>query len=172
MVNPRTGQAMARVVLETPDWVNVVALTPELEVVVVRQYRFGSQTVTTEIPGGMVDGTETHEQAARRELLEETGYSARRWSYLGAVQPNPAFQDNLCHHWLAEKATKEAEPALEGGEDIRIGTMSLAELADALRDGRISHSLVVSAVCRVLDLRSEPSRHLWRRDGYPGARGA
>ncbi len=153
MENPRTGRAMRRVVLETPDWINVVAITPERRIVVVRQYRFGVGAVRTEIPGGMVDAGETPEEAARRELLEETGYTAPRWTYLGCVEPNPAFQDNLCHHWLAEDARPTHAPRLDGGEDIVIDTMNPEEMTDAIATGEIRHSLVISAVCRVLDLR-------------------
>src|SRR5262245_27160804 len=65
--NPRTGQVLRRLVLDTSDWVNVVALTPERRVVVVRQYRFGTGTVTTEIPGGVIDRGEAPVAAARRE---------------------------------------------------------------------------------------------------------
>ena len=101
LVNPRTQQPMDRLVLETPDWVNVVALTEDEQLILVQQYRFGTSNVTTEIPGGMVDRGEAHADAAQRELREETGYAARTWTYLGAVEPNPAFHDNLCHHWLA-----------------------------------------------------------------------
>ncbi len=153
MENPRTGQAMERVRLRTPDWVNVIALTPEREVLIVRQFRFGSREVSTEIPAGMVDPGEQHGEAARRELLEETGYAAERWTYLGSVEPNPAFHDNRCHHWLAQDARRVAEPAPEGGEDIRMTRIPLEQLREMILAGQIDHSLVVSAACRVLDLR-------------------
>ena len=153
MRNPRTGLAMERVTLETPDWVNVIALTPKREVLIVRQYRFGSHRVSTEIPAGMVESGESHGQAARRELLEETGYATERWTYLGSVEPNPAFHDNRCHHWLAEDARRVAEPAPDGGEDIRLARLPLETFHAMLLDGRIDHSLVVSAASRVLDLR-------------------
>ncbi|MCB0217579.1 MAG: NUDIX hydrolase [Chloroflexi bacterium] len=153
MRNPRTGRAMERVTLETPDWVNVMALTPEREILIVRQYRFGSHRVSTEIPAGMVEADESHEQAARRELLEETGYAAERWTYLGSVEPNPAFHDNRCHHWLAEGARRVTDPAPDGGEDIRLVRMPLDTFHAMLLEGRIDHSLVVSAASHVLDLR-------------------
>jgi len=155
LVNPRTRQTLRRMVLDVADWVNVIALTPGRRLVVVRQYRFGTGTVTTEIPGGVIDGDETPEAAARRELREETGYTAERWTALGPVEPNPAFQNNLCHHYLAEGARATHALELDPGEDIVVDTLGLDEVRDAIRSGAIRHSLVVSALSRVLDLRGE-----------------
>ncbi len=152
--NPRTGEHLRRVVLETPSWVNVVALTPAHELVVVRQFRFGTATVTTEIPGGVVDPGEEPLEAGRRELREECGYSAERWSLLGAVQPNPAFHDNLCHHFLAQDARPTHDQELDRGEDIRVATLPLAEVPALIRSGEIRHSLVICALARLLDLSS------------------
>lgn len=151
--NPRTGEAMERVVLETPDWVNVIALTPERRAIMVRQFRFGLAAVTTEIPGGIVDPGEDHGDTARRELLEETGCAAASWTYLGRIQPNPAIQDNQHHLWLAEGCVPVQPPQLDAGEDIAVSTLSLDEVRVGILDGAIGHSLVVAAFSRVLDLR-------------------
>lgn len=153
LVHPRSGESMKRLVLETPDWVNVIALTPERRMVAVRQFRFGTRAVTVEIPGGMVDRGEAHREAAVRELREETGYIAPRWSYLGCVEPNPAFQDNLCHHWLAEGAERTAEQELDHGEDIAVAELELETVRELVRSGAIRHSLVLTALAKILDLR-------------------
>lgn len=150
--NPRTGELLERLVLESCDWVNVVALTPENRAVMVRQFRFGVGKVTTEIPGGIVDPGEAHGQAARRELLEETGYTSQDWTYLGAVEANPAIQNNLCHHWLARGAVRLGQMALGAGEDIAVLEMTLEEIKSEIEAGRLLHSLALSALGRVFDL--------------------
>ncbi len=158
MRNPRTREELPRLVLETQDWVNVVAVTPEAELVLVRQFRFGSGSITTELPAGMVEKGETSEAAARRELQEETGYTAERWTLLGTVEPNPSYHDNLCHHWLAEDARLTAATCLDAGADIAVVRWPWSRVKRALDSGEMRHSLVVSALSRVLDLRPRGTR--------------
>jgi ADP-ribose pyrophosphatase len=152
--NPRTEEVLNRLVLETPDWVNVVALTDARKLVCVRQFRFGTGAFTLEIPGGVVSPREKHQDAAVRELREETGYTSPRWTYLGCVEPNPAFLDNTCHHWLAEGARKTHDLELDDGEDIAVHELDLDEVRAKVANGEIRHSLVVTALARVLDLRN------------------
>lgn len=151
--SPRTGELLERVVLEAPGWVNVVARTDEGRILFVRQYRFGREALTTEIPGGMVDPGEDPLEAARRELREETGYEAERWLSLGRLEPNPAMQDNLCHLFLALGARPVGDLRLDPGEDIRVLSLTPEEVRRGVREGEIRHCIVVAALSRVLDLR-------------------
>jgi 8-oxo-dGTP pyrophosphatase MutT (NUDIX family) len=151
--NPRNSHTVKATVLEAPDWVNVVALTPEEKVVVVRQYRFGTQETTTEIPAGIVEKDETSQGAAIRELKEETGYSSEEWEYLGYVEPNPAFLNNRCHHWLARNAEQSTLPELDEGEDLSVIEMGLEEVRREIAKGRFLHSLAITALSRLFDLR-------------------
>ena len=153
LTNPRTGRDLKRLVLEMPSWVNVVALTPGGELVVVEQYRFGTARVTTEIPGGLVDPGEEPLRAAQRELREETGFTSTRWEALGSVEPNPAIQNNVCYHFLARDAQRTHPLELDPGEDIRVDTLPLGTVRDRIRAGSIRHSLVLCALARVMDLR-------------------
>jgi ADP-ribose diphosphatase len=132
-------------VLAAPDWTNVVALLPDLGVVLVRQWRFGVQAPTLEIPGGMIDDGEDARQAAERELLEETGYRATEWLLLGSVQPNPAFLSNTCTTWLARGLVRVCDPQGDGEEEIEVETVPLNEIAGLIAGGQIRHSLVISA---------------------------
>ena len=133
-------------VIRAPDWVNVVALTPDDELVVIEQWRHGVAQTTWEIPGGMVDPGESAATAAQRELLEETGYASDRWFRLGAVEPNPAIQNNRCATFVALNCRKVAAPSFDGNERIRGQTIRYSDAAKWVVDGRIQHALVVAAL--------------------------
>lgn len=159
MRNPRNDQVFERLVLESVDWVNMVAIDTQGRSVMIRQYRFGVGYATLETPGGMVDPGEDSKQAAVRELLEETGYASDKWTYLGAVEPNPAFHNHLCHHWLAEDAYLADAQALGDGEMIRVELMSEDEVRAAVVNGELKHALALSALARVYPLWPLPFRH-------------
>lgn len=144
--SPRTGQIHRFYVLESPDWVNVIPLTPDNKVVMVHQFRHGRETVTLEIPSGLVDaGDESPVETARRELREETGYVADQLLHIGTVDPNPAFLNNRCYTYLALGARHAHLPHLDGSEDIAIEEIPLADIPALIRTGRICHALVVAA---------------------------
>lgn len=149
IVSPRTGEEHDFYVLDGCDWVNVIPVTPEGNLLLIRQYRHGTEETTVEIPGGGVDpGDAGTIAAARRELLEETGHAADRWTGLGFVHPNPAIQSNRCWTYLAEGCRRVAAPKFDPGEDIEVFEAAPGEVRAMLRDGRISHSLVVAAFSR------------------------
>ena len=133
------------VVLHAPDWVNVIALTPQRACVMIRQFRFGTGAVHWEIPGGMIDPGEQPLAAAMRELREETGYVSARWVGLGSVAPNPAFQSNRLHTFLAEAALLEGGQELDPSEDISVQLVPESELDGMLASGTIDHALVAVA---------------------------
>lgn len=157
--NPRNDRVFDRLVLESADWVNLVARDATGRCVMVRQYRFGVGYATLEPPGGLVDPGEDSRAAAERELREETGYVAARWTYLGAVEPNPAIHDHLCHHWLAEDARPAHAPHPDDGELLAVELMSEQAIRDAVARGEIRHALALSVLARVFPLWPLPFRH-------------
>ena len=149
IVSPRTQEELDFYVLDGADWVNVIPLTEDGNVLLVRQYRHGTEETTIEIPGGGVDPRDDSPlAAARRELLEETGYAAPEWRDLGFVHPNPAIQSNRCWTFLAQGCRPVAAPQLDAGEDIEVFEAAPDEVRAMLRDGRITHSLVVAAFAK------------------------
>ncbi len=142
-VNPRTGQSHEMFVLEQPNWVNVIPLTPDNQVIMVEQWRHGTRSIHLETPGGLMDDGEMPEQCARRELLEETGYEADKLVTLGTVHPNPSFQINVQHYILAENCRKIAELKLDHAEDINVKLVSLAEVPCMIETGKITHGIVI-----------------------------
>ncbi|MDX2227855.1 MAG: NUDIX hydrolase [Verrucomicrobiae bacterium] len=145
-LSPRTQKEHDFFVIECPDWVNVIALTPAQEMVMVRQYRHGTKQVSLEIPGGMMDPHETDPVAAAlRELVEETGYIGHRPRHIGAIHPNPAVQENSCHTILVEDCTLRSELQLDPGEDIRVCLVPAADIPALIANGTITHALTVVA---------------------------
>ena len=132
-------------VVEAPDWINVIPLTAAGRVVLIRQYRFGVEQLTWEIPGGMVDPGEAPQLAAARELREETGYGAAEFIELGWVHPNPAIQNNRCYTYLAQGAVRQGEPEPDANESFEVVEFDYDDVLARLVDGTITHALVVSA---------------------------
>jgi len=150
--SPVTGKTHPFYVLSTRPWTNVVALTPEGRMVMVNQFRHGSQGMSLEIPGGAVDPKDPSPlEAARRELKEETGHEALEWVPLGEIHPNPAILDNSCHLFLALGARKVSDLKLDEAEEVEVSLHALAEVREMVRAGRIRHALVVAAF-HLLDL--------------------
>jgi thioredoxin type arsenate reductase len=143
--SPRTGKNREVSVVDTADWVNVIGVTPDDRIVLVRQYRHGTDRVSLEIPGGIVDAGESPADAAVRELREETGYAGSPPSHLGTVEPNPAILSNRCHTYVIRDCRPAGEQRLDPGEDIEVTTLPRSEVAAAVADGRIAHALVICA---------------------------
>ena len=142
--SPRTGQDHDFFVIECRDWVNVIALTPNEELVMVRQFRHGSETVELEIPGGVMDPTDKSPIAAAvRELREETGYEGRNPRIIGDVFPNPAIMNNQCRTVLVEDCELKHAREQDSGEDLETELVPLADVGEAVASGRIRHALVI-----------------------------
>jgi ADP-ribose pyrophosphatase len=154
---PRSDREAPFFILESPDWVNVIPLTDEGEVILIRQYRFGLEAITLEIPGGMVEGGLSPLETGRKELLEETGYVSDDWEYLGYVHPNPAFLTNRCYSFLARGVKKVAEIDPDESEEIEVVTAPLEQIPALTAGEEITHALVIGAFY-LLELKDKKSK--------------
>jgi ADP-ribose diphosphatase len=152
--SPRTGAEHDFYVLSGRDWCNVVPLTDDGEVILIRQYRHGTRETTLEIPGGIIDpGDASPAEAARRELLEETGCEATSIEPIGVIHPNPAIQSNACFSFVARGVRQVTAPKLDAAEDIEVVRMPLADVPARIAAGEVRHALVVVAFAWLLGLR-------------------
>jgi 8-oxo-dGTP pyrophosphatase MutT (NUDIX family) len=146
-ISPRTGKEHDFFVLDSVNWVNVIAVTPDQRLVMVEQYRHGSNTVELEIPGGMMDAGETDPVAtAVRELREETGYAGENARLLGKIHSNPAILSNVTYTVLIETCRLQHGVEFDSGEDLITRLVPVAEIPKLVADEKIGHSLVVVAL--------------------------
>ena len=133
-------------------WVGALPITEDGKVVMVRQYRHALGETCIEIPGGCVDDTDKNfEDAAARELLEETGYTFSSYEYLGKISPNPSTNSNLLHMFLAKGGKKVAEQQLDDNEEIEIVLLSIEELKELIRENKIIQAMHLSCILYALN---------------------
>ncbi len=155
-VSPRTEKEHDFFVIDCVNWVNVIAVTPAQELVMIEQYRHGSTTVELEIPGGMIDAKDASpEVAGLRELREETGYEGENVRRIGQIFPNPAIMSNVCYTVLVENCRLAHAVEFDQGEDLVTRLVPVVDIPNLVASGKIQHSLVVVALYYY---------ELWRRN--------
>ncbi|MEX2463626.1 MAG: NUDIX hydrolase [Balneolaceae bacterium] len=137
-------------VLDAPEWINVIALTPENEILLVEQYRAGIDQSSLEIPGGIVDENEDPLDAAKRELAEETGFTSEYWTKIGKASSNPAILNNYIHLYFAIDCIKTGQQEPDGTEDILVHQIPLKDFFDLIKNGTVHHAIVLAAVTHLL----------------------
>ena len=144
--SPRTGKIHEFQVLKSPDWVAIIPVTPNDELVMVEQYRHGIEQLSLEPPGGLVKDGQTPEQSAIEELEEETGYRAQALHLLGWMHPMPAILTNRFYVYLAEDATPTGILNPEETEEIETVLVPVSQIADYIRTGKITCSVMIAAL--------------------------
>jgi ADP-ribose pyrophosphatase len=146
-VSPRTGTEHDFFIIGSVNWVNVIALTPDDQVVLVEQYRHGSETVELEIPGGIMDASDASPEATgQRELIEETGYQGEQAQVIGQVFPNPAIMNNVCFVVFIRNCRFAKPVEFDQSEDLLTRLVPLEKVPELVASGQIRHALIVSAL--------------------------
>lgn len=144
--HPKRGTEREFISLKAPDWVNVVALTESRELILVRQFRYGINALSLEVPGGVMEPGEDPVAAGLRELAEETGYEGGSARLLGSLHPNPAIMGNRCHVVLAEGVARTRAHDWDADEELELSLAPLERALAWVADGTITHSLSVCAL--------------------------
>jgi ADP-ribose pyrophosphatase len=155
-ISPRTREEHDFYVIDCVNWVNVIAVTPDQQLVMVEQFRHGSNTVELEIPGGMMDPSDpSPEHTGARELREETGYEGGAPRRIGEIFPNPAIMSNTCYTVLIENCRCVHPLVFDAGEDLITKLVPVSDIPALVAAGKVRHSLVVVALYYF---------ELWRRN--------
>lgn len=133
-------------VIDTFNWINIIALTTDGRFILVKQHRLGTDELSIETPGGVIDDGESPEECAVRELREETGYTGGAVHLLKSVWVNPAIMSNRISFYLIDNCELTDPQELDDAEDIEVMTVTVDELAAMIRDGSFSHSIAVNGV--------------------------
>ncbi|MFH0960932.1 MAG: NUDIX hydrolase, partial [Pseudomonadota bacterium] len=144
--SPRTGLPHQFQVLRSVDWVAVLAVTKEKEVVLVNQFRHGIRDLSLELPGGLVKPGQTPQQSAAEELEEETGFTAPEMKLLGSMYPFPAIFSNRFHVYLAENAEPKGKMHPDETEELETVLAPASELKNFIRDGKINCGIMIAAI--------------------------
>ena len=138
-------------VVHEKDWVHVFAANAENQVLVVRQYRYAANVTCLELPGGVIDPGEEPLVAAKRELLEETGYSSTEWELVGSMFANPARQTNRIHIFFARNATVAGRQQLDASEDIEYLLLPIRAIQKSIENGEFSQALHIASYYRCIN---------------------
>ena len=158
-ISPRTGREHDFYVIEAVNWVHVVALTHDGKVVMIEQYRHGSETIELELAGGMIDSKDISPlEAGVRELREETGYEGTHAEVIGQIYANPAIMNNICYTVLVRDCELKHAPQLDQGEDVAVTLVDPSAIPSLVQQGRIGHSLVVVGLYHFERWRANSSR--------------
>lgn len=133
-------------VLEYPDWTCIVAVNRSNELVMVEQYRYGIDQVTLELPGGVVQPNEPPEEAARRELREETGFEGGEWSFVGKSAPDPSRHTNWAWFFVARGVEDLGRQQLDEEEQISVRTVPVDEALRLALSGEMAHAVHLTAL--------------------------
>ncbi len=146
LMQPGKSDARDFYTVQCPDWTNIVALTDDDQLVLVWQYRFGTESFSLETAGGVIDAGETPLEAARRELVEETGYEAASLEPLSVLEANPAMQPNRCFSFVARGARLARPPSFDEHEECEVVLVPVAHLGELLDGGHVKHGLIAASL--------------------------